>query len=240
MCFLDKVVRLAGIIALLRLFAPSPLVAFAGTNKEEKVEAPFFLQDPLDGLCFYGTEFKRCAMGALWKVDGGSPGNYQLRKRKLKDSDGKELCLDRKKCKGSRINELQVRDCRRTCAEKWDILDVNVGSTEGGGYVLTENSFETPSCVKREGNGGKLVSCDDEYTLLMVHFVSKADLEMMMGPMAQLITATLANDIKAVEKMLKDGVDVNSRDWDKATPIIVAAAEGSIDMVKLFIKKVSR
>ncbi len=243
MWFLSNAVTLAGKIVLVQFIALPHFVAFAAINNEGKVksgkaEAPFFLQDPSDGLCFCGTEFRRCTMDALWKVDGGSPGNYQLRKWKWKESDGKELCLDRKKCKGSRVNELQVRDCRRICAEKWDILNVNAGSSKG--YVLTEHSFDTPSCVKRDGNGGKLVSCDDDYTLLMLHFVSKADMKMMMGPMAQLITATLAKDRKAIEELLKDGLDVNSRYWDQATPIIVAAAEGSIDMVTLLIKKVSK
>ncbi len=178
-------------------------------------------------------------MDALWRVDWGSPGNYQLRKRKRKENNGKDLCLDRKKCKGSHVNELQVRDCRRICAEKWDILHVNVESSKG--YVLTERSIDnTPSCMKRDGNGASLMSCDDGYTLLTLHFASKDDIETMMSPLAQLITSALSNDRKAVEELLKDGLDVNSRDWDQATPIIVAAKEGAIDVVKLLIKKVRK
>ncbi len=178
-------------------------------------------------------------MDALWEVDGGSPGNYQLRKRKWKENNGKDMCLDRKKCKGSHVNELQIRDCRRVCAVKWDVIDVNGEVSKG--YVLSEQSFNPPSCMKRDGNGASLVSCDDNYTLLMLHFPSKADIKMMMNsPMAQLITAISAKDRKAVEELLKDGVDVNCRDWDQATPTIVAAKEDTIDVIKLLIKKVSK
>ncbi len=177
-------------------------------------------------------------MDALWEVDRGSPGNYQLRKLKWKEGNGKSMCLDRKTCKGGHVNQLQIHDCRRVCAVKWDVIDVNMESTKG--YVLSEQSFDTPSCMKRDGNSASLVPCNDNYTLLMLHFPSKSDIQMMVNsPMAQLITAISAKDRKAVEELLKDGVDVNCRDWDQATPTIVAAREDATDIIRLLIKKVS-
>jgi hypothetical protein len=51
----------------------------------------FFLQDPSDGSCLAGGEFKRCAIDTLWYVTG-KPGQYQIHHRPVEDTDD-ELCL---------------------------------------------------------------------------------------------------------------------------------------------------
>jgi len=53
----------------------------------------FFLQDPSDGTCLAGGEFKRCAIDTLWFVTG-KPGHYQIHHRPVEETDD-ELCLDR-------------------------------------------------------------------------------------------------------------------------------------------------
>jgi hypothetical protein len=53
----------------------------------------FFLQDPSDGSCLAGGEFKRCAIDTLWYVQG-KPGHYQIHHRPVEETD-EELCLDK-------------------------------------------------------------------------------------------------------------------------------------------------
>lgn len=38
---------------------------------------------------------------------------------------------------------------------------------------------------------------------------------------------------------LKDGLDVNSQDWDKLTALVAAASQGHLKVVKLLLDKVS-
>lgn len=44
----------------------------ANTNGllEGRETRPFFIQDPMDGLCLSGGTFKRCAVDTLWRVEG--------------------------------------------------------------------------------------------------------------------------------------------------------------------------
>jgi hypothetical protein len=56
----------------------------------------FFLQDPSDGSCLAGGEFKRCAIDTLWYVTG-KPGHYQIHHRQVEETDD-ELCLDKYVC----------------------------------------------------------------------------------------------------------------------------------------------
>ena len=67
----------------------------ASSSRVAKSTGPpsFFLQDPTDGLCLSGTEFKRCAIDTLWYVTG-KPGSYLLHHRKLDEVED-ETCLDR-------------------------------------------------------------------------------------------------------------------------------------------------
>lgn len=42
----------------------------------------------------------------------------------------------------------------------------------------------------------------------------------------------------AVKAYLKEGLDVNSQDWDKLTALIAAASQGHLGVVKLLLDKV--
>lgn len=52
------------------------------------------------------------------------------------------------------------------------------------------------------------------------------------------ITAASDGDVDAVKAYLKEGLDVNSQDWDKLTALIAAASQGHITVVKLLLEKV--
>ena len=57
-------------------------------------------------------------------------------------------------------------------------------------------------------------------------------------PCLRFITAASDGDIEAVEAHLKEGLDVNSQDWDKLTALVAAASQGHLDVVKLLLGKV--
>lgn len=52
------------------------------------------------------------------------------------------------------------------------------------------------------------------------------------------ITAASDGDVDAVKAYLKEGLDVNSQDWDKLTALIAAASQGHMSVVKLLLEKV--
>lgn len=54
----------------------------------------------------------------------------------------------------------------------------------------------------------------------------------MSSPGARLVTSANSGIIKEVKKALKDGVNVNSVDWDQLTPLIAASQGGHVDVVK--------
>jgi len=53
---------------------------------------------------------------------------------------------------------------------------------------------------------------------------------------ARLITAASDGDKRSVKQFLKDGVDVNSRDWDKTSSMSAAAQAGHFDVVKMLFQ----
>jgi len=77
--------------------ALSALVAAQGGEASRVAKSTgkpsFFLQDPTDGSCLAGGEFKRCAIDTLWFVQG-KPGHYQIHHRPVEETD-EELCLDK-------------------------------------------------------------------------------------------------------------------------------------------------
>lgn len=54
------------------------------------------------------------------------------------------------------------------------------------------------------------------------------------------ITAASDGDLNAVKNYLKDGLDVNSQDWDKLTALVAAASQGHLKVVKHLLDKVSQ
>ena len=92
--------RRAGVPSLRNLglaAAVSALVAAQGGEASRVAKSTgkpsFFLQDPTDGSCLAGGEFKRCAIDTLWFVQG-KPGHYQIHHRPVEETD-EELCLDK-------------------------------------------------------------------------------------------------------------------------------------------------
>lgn len=53
------------------------------------------------------------------------------------------------------------------------------------------------------------------------------------------ITAASDGDLEAVQTYLKEGLDVNSQDWDKLTALVAAASQGHLEVVKVLLDKVS-
>jgi len=190
---------------------------------------PFFLQDTSDGLCLSGSVFKRCAVDTLWYVTG-SPGEYQIHLRPTEEG-GREQCLAKKTCTdATKPEEVRLSKCSHCGSKKWNIL----GDAQQG-YVLSFDSGKT--CLVREPNTNKAltVSCETteySYTPLQLNFASKDDIKTMSSPGARLVTSANSGIIKEVKKALKDGVNVNSVDWDQLTPLIAASQGGHVDVVK--------
>ncbi|CAM9763513.1 unnamed protein product [Ascophyllum nodosum] len=199
-----------------------------GASQSTTTQPSFFLQDPADGQCLAGSTFKRCGVDTLWYVTGTNT-QYQLHHRPLEDGD-EDTCLDRVSC-GGEDSALQLGACRKACAKAWNIL----GDAESG-YILTEGD-DSLNCLQREEEAAKVAPCDSGYASLSLQFASKEDIALMMSPGARFITAASDGDIEAVEAHLKEGLDVNSQDWDKLTALVAAASQGHLDVVKLLLGK---
>lgn len=66
------------------------------------------------------------------------------------------------------------------------------------------------------------------WRLESIQFASEVDMAAMGAPGVRLITAASDGDKKGVKKWLDKGVDVDSRDWDKLTPLIAASSQGHL------------
>mmetsp|Transcript_12255 Transcript_12255/g.17096 ORF Transcript_12255/g.17096 Transcript_12255/m.17096 type:complete len:903 (+) Transcript_12255:62-2770(+) len=218
----------------------------AAENTSEKDPPNFFLQDPTDGQCLHGEKFQRCSIDTLFYVVG-SPGAYEIHKRvpvgEEEDEDG--ICISKKSCAEKdqeKVNDVKLTKCTHCGAKNWNILGDN-----DSGYVLTEGEAGSKhqQCMTREKDGNKAltVPCSgplaDEmpYTPLQLQFATAADIVAMSSPAARLIGAASDGDKKKVQALVKDGVDVNSRDWDDLTAIIPAASNGFNDIVKVLLKE---
>ncbi|CAM9926012.1 unnamed protein product, partial [Discosporangium mesarthrocarpum] len=210
---------------VLLLAAGAPILAASSSTANQP---SFFLQDPIDGQCLAGETFKRCGVDTLWYVSGTTT-MYQLHHRPVEE-DEKDMCLDRVKC-GTSESFLKLGGCRGCCAKAWNIL----GDADNG-YVLTEGEGNN-NCLHRDGAKAKIVDCSEGYVGLALQFASKEDIALMMSPGARFIAAAADGDKAAVEKLLKDGLDVNSQDWDRLTALIAAASGGHLNVVSLLLKK---
>ena len=140
----------------------------------------------------------------------GKPGSYLLHHRKLDEVED-ETCLDRVSCTLPEA-ELRLGNCKHCGAQQWNIL----GDQEKG-YALSQGE-KGEHCVQRDGAKATTRPCDGGYVALQLQFATRDDLRAMESLGARLITAASDGDEKRVREYLKDGIDVNSRDWDNLTP----------------------
>jgi len=231
------------LFAVISLVAARAFAEEADTGvKKAQGPPPFFLQDPSDSLCLAGDEFTRCSIDTLFYVVG-SPGNYQIHKRPVEDSDEDEegTCITKPSCAekdNEKIQDAKLAQCSHCGAKNWNIL----GDTDSG-YVLTEGEGESKVCIVREKDSKKvkIAPCDSEevvYTPLQLQFASSADIKAMASPGARFIGAASDGDKKLMQSLLKDKeVDVNVRDWDELTALITASSAGYTDIVKFLLKE---
>ncbi|CAB9523462.1 ankyrin 3, node of Ranvier (ankyrin G) [Seminavis robusta] len=228
------------LLSLFLLLGSTLTATRASEDDKSKSPPPFFLQDPTDSLCLTGEEFKRCSIDTLFYVVG-APGKYQIHKRAADgtiDQEDDGTCITKKSCKEgdiSRLMEAKLAKCSHCGAKNWNIL----GDADTG-YVLTEGEGKT--CLIREKGGKKAFTapCDSQdhpYTPLQLQFASAADIKTMNSPGARMIGAASDGDKKAIQALLKEGIDVNVRDWDDLTALIPAASSGHLDICKLLIKE---
>jgi len=202
----------------------------SSSSRVAKASGPpaFFLQDPTDGLCLSGVEFKRCAIDTLWYVTG-KPGAYLLHHRKTDEVEDEE-CLDRISCTLPEA-DLRLGNCKHCGAQQWNIL----GDQEKG-YALSQGE-KGEHCVQRDGAAATTRACESGYVALQLQFATRDDLRAMESLGARLITAASDGDEKRVKEYLKDGVDVNSRDWDNLTAVVAAASAGHKKLVQLLVRE---
>ena len=167
-------------------------------------------------------------------------GNYQIHKRPLDGVlDGEEdgMCLSKKSCKeadATKTMDAKLAKCSHCGAKNWNIM-----GDDDTGYVLTEG--EGKLCLVREAGTTKAMiqPCDSKdlpYTPLQLQFASTGDIKTMSSEGARLIGAASDGDKKAIQALLKEGVDVNVRDWDGLTALIPAASSGNLEICKLLVK----
>ena len=221
------------------------LVAAASTVSASEEEGtatapPFFLIDTTDQFCLAGETFKRCSIDTLFYVVG-QPGSYQITQRPTDgviDDEEDGTCISLKSCKeadAEKAMDVKIAKCSHCGAKNWNILGDN-----DTGYVLTEGDGKT--CLVREPGTNKAMtapcdSTDMPYTPLQLQFASAADIKTMSSDGARLIGAASDGDKKAIQALLKEGVDVNVRDWDELTALIPAASAGHLEICKLLLKE---
>lgn len=170
-------------------------------------------------------------------------GKFQIHKRASDgavDAMDDGTCLAKKSCKdadNTKAQDLKLAKCSHCGAKTWNILgDANAG------YVVTSTEESgSKVCIKREGSKATTVPCTleeaSEYTALMLQFASASDITSMSSPGARLVTAASDGDKKAIQAMLKEGVDINFRDWDQLTALLPVASTGNLDLAKFLVKE---
>lgn len=79
--------------------------------------------------------------------------------------------------------------------------------------------------------------CSIGFTSLTLQFATVDDIKTMESPGARLVTAASDGDMTLVKELLDEGIDVNSRDWDKLTAIIAASSRGHLTLVKFLLSQ---
>jgi ankyrin repeat protein len=168
-------------------------------------------------------------------------GTYQIKKRPVGgeiDDQEDGTCLSLKSCKDSDVSrpmDAKLAKCSHCGAKNWNI----VGDSDTG-YVLTESDGKT--CLVREAGTKKAMTapCDSTeipYVPLQLQFASATDIQTMSSDGARFIGAASDGDKKAIQVFLKEGVDINVRDWDELNALIPAASNGDLEICKLLVKE---
>lgn len=168
-------------------------------------------------------------------------GTYQIHKRPadgVVDEEEDGTCIAVKSCKEGdlgKVMDTKLAKCSHCGAKNWNI----VGDPDSG-YVLMHGDGKT--CLVREPGTNKATTgpCDakeNPYTPLQLQFASSADIKTMSSDGARLIGAASDGDKKLVQSLLKDGIDINVRDWDDLTALIPAASGGHLEICKILIKE---
>jgi ankyrin repeat protein len=131
--------------------------------------------------------------------------------------------------------EAKLAKCSHCGAKKWNI----VGDADTG-YVLTESDGKT--CLVREAGTKKAMTapCDSTeipYVPLQLQFASATDIQTMSSDGARLIGAASDGDKKSIQALLKEGVDINVRDWDELNALIPAASNGDLEICKMLVRE---
>ena len=211
--------------------------------------------------------FKRCSIETLWYVLGepGTFQIHKRAVDGTVDEMDDGMCLAKKSCKEgdlAKTMELKLAKCSHCGAKKWNIL-----GDSSTGYVLTEDDGKTCLIRKKGTNKAFTAPCDEvtkeereaaaaaaaaaeegraateppklenTYTPFMLQFASASDISSMSSPGARLVGAASDGDKKAIQAMLKEGVDVNFRDWDQLTALIPCASSGNLDLAKFLVKE---
>jgi len=168
-------------------------------------------------------------------------GKYQIHKRAVDgtiDEEDDGTCIVKKSCKDAdalKTMDAKLAKCSHCGAKNWNVLgDADVG------YVLTEGDGKL--CLVREPGSNKALTapCESQdipYTPLQLQFASAGDIKTMSSAGARLIGAASDGDKKVVQALLKEGIDVNVRDWDELTALIPAASAGHLDLCKFLVKE---
>lgn len=172
-----------------------------------------------------------CALFSLFT------GSYQIHKRSVDgviDEEDDGSCLSLKSCKdgdAEKLLDVKINKCSHCGAKTWNILGDN-----DTGYVLTANDGKT--CLVRQEKKVMTTSCestDIAFTPLQLQFASPADIKTMSSPGARLVGAASDGDKAAIKALLKEGIDVNVRDWDDLTALVPAASAGHLDICKFLV-----
>jgi ankyrin repeat protein len=211
-----------------------------GTRRsdQEKQKTFFFLQDIQLEQCLAGDYFTRCGLDTLWYVKGKS-GSYTIHRKEGMEASDSDLCLSKLECtdtgelatialEANTAMQLKTLRCDYCGAQNWDILG---DSSEG--YALAQDA---QFCVGSNAERRPVIqNCDTSQGRFSVHFVSPADMITMASKGAAFVRAAAANDLKTVRALTQMKLDVNSRDWNDQTALIVASWEGHVDIVKFLL-----
>jgi hypothetical protein len=176
-------------------------------------------------------------------------GKFQIHKRSLDgvvDQIDDGTCLAKKDCKSkAATDDVRLLKCSHCGAKSWNILgDSSTGyafTMDDGKHCLyrdpTTKKAKTVLCAGDDSAGGDGSETLQKYTPFQLQFASASDIQQMSSPGARLVGAATDGDMKAIQAMLKERIDVNFRDWDQLTALIPASSSGNLDMVKFLVKE---